>query len=80
MNPVSGTVVFIVIWWLVFFMSLPVGVHRHEDIGDGGDPGAPADPRLWLKARITTAVSVVVFGIVFWAVKIELFDLFGRNL
>lgn len=80
MNPVSGVVVFIVIWWLVFFLSLPIGIDRHREVGDGGDPGAPANPRLWLKAKITTVVTAVVFAIVFWAVKAELFDLFGRNL
>lgn len=79
MNPVSGTVVFIVIWWLVFFMSLPIGVQRHEDLGDGGDPGAPANPRLGIKALITTGVSVVLFGLVFWAVQAELIDVFGRG-
>lgn len=79
MNPVSGTVIFIVIWWLVFFISLPIGIQRHPDLNDGGDPGAPANPRLGLKAVATTGVSIVIFIIVFLAVQAELVDVFGRG-
>lgn len=79
MNPVSAVVIFIVIWWMVFFMVLPVGIRRAEDLDEGSDPGSPANPRLLLRAGITTAASVVVFLIVFWAVNIGLIDVFGRG-
>ena len=79
MNPVSGTVVFIVIWWVVFFMVLPIGIRRAEDIEAGSDPGAPANPRLWLRAGVTTAVSTLIFLIVLWAVNVGLVDVFGRG-
>ena len=79
MNPVSAVVVFIVIWWLVFFMALPVGIRRAQDVEEGSDPGAPANPRLLLRAGITTGVSAVVFVIVLVAVNAGLVDVFGRG-
>jgi predicted secreted protein len=75
MNPVSAVVVFIVIWWLVLFMVLPWGVRRTETPEAGHDPGAPAKPMLWRKAAATTAISVVLFAIVYVVVEYELISL-----
>ena len=77
MNPVSAVVVFIVIWWLVLFMVLPWGVRRTETPEPGHDPGAPAKPMLWRKAAATTAISVVLFAIVYVVVEYELISLRG---
>ncbi len=75
MNPVSAVVVFIVIWWLVLFMVLPWGVRRTETPEAGHDPGAPAKPMLWRKAAATTAISVVLFAIVYVVAEYELISL-----
>ena len=75
MNPVSAVVVFIVIWWLVLFMVLPWGVRRTETPEAGHDPGAPAKPMLWRKAAATTAISVVLFAIVYVVAEYELVSL-----
>ncbi len=75
MNPVSAVVVFIVIWWLVLFMVLPWGVRRTETPEAGHDPGAPAKPMLWRKAAATTAISVVLFAIVYVVTEYELISL-----
>ncbi len=75
MNPVSAVVVFIVIWWLVLFMVLPFGVRRNEAPQAGHDPGAPAQPMLWRKAAATTAISVVLFAIVYAVAEYELISL-----
>ena len=65
----SGIVLFVLIWWMVFFMSLPWGVRRAGDEGKGHDAGAPVRPRLWLKAGVTTVISLVLFGAAFWLVE-----------
>ena len=65
MNPVSAVVVFIVIWWLVLFMVLPFGVRRTESPEAGHDTGAPAHPMLWRKVAVTTAITLVLFAIVY---------------
>ncbi len=64
MSWLSGIVVFVIVWWLVFFMTLPVGVRRTDEVERGNDPGAPDRPRLALKAAVTTAVAVVLTALV----------------
>lgn len=56
--------IYLTIWWIVLFAVLPLGV-RQQDEDDrpaGGDPGAPAAPRLLIKAVITTGVATVLFA------------------
>ena len=65
MGPVTGTVVFLLIWWLVFFCVLPWGNRAPEEIEVGHATSAPARPRLWLKFAVTTGISTVLFAIVF---------------
>ncbi len=57
MSWLSGIVVYVILWWLVFFMALPVGVRRAAEVKRGNDPGAPERPRLVLKAAMTTVIA-----------------------
>ncbi len=72
----SGIVVFVIIWWLVFFMTLPVGVRSPDEAGVEVRPGhassAPVRPRIGLKAGVTTAISVVLWGIAYWIIEADL--------
>jgi predicted secreted protein len=75
--------VFFTIWWTVLFAILPFGVRSlHEEGGGpaGSDPGAPVNPRLGAKALWTTAVSCVVFGVVWLVAEYASLDpvAFGR--
>ena len=71
MGPFTGIAIFLTIWWTVLFMVLPLGVTSHAeagiDKGDGGDPGAPVDPKLKKKFFTTTWISIAVF-VVLWLV------------
>lgn len=71
MGAFTSIAIFLTIWWTVLFAVLPWGTITHAeagiDKGDGGDPGAPVDPKLKQKFLLTTAISAVVFGIV-WLV------------
>ncbi len=75
MNPVSAVVVFIVIWWLVLFITLPFGVRRVEAPEEGHDAGAPQQPMMWRKVGVTTAVTIVLWAVVFLIVELELIGL-----
>lgn len=79
MNPVSAVVVFIITWWLVLFMVLPFGIRRVEAPEPGHDPGAPANPRLWRKLAITTAITIVLFAITVAVVQSGLISFRGRS-
>lgn len=71
MGPITSISVFFVIWWTVLFSVLPWGVQSHHEAGtdpkDGGDPGAPVDPMIKKKFLQTTAISAVIFAII-WVV------------
>ncbi len=58
---------FLTIWFVVLFVVLPFGIRSQHESGDfvtGTDPGAPVTPRLLNKILWTTAIAVVVFGLV----------------
>ncbi len=65
--PIPGALafaVFLTIWFTVLFAVLPIGIRSQTEAGEvtpGTEPGAPIAPRLWMKAGLTTLVSVVVF-------------------
>ena len=67
MGPALSFVVYLTLWWIVFLAVLPLGTTSYAEAGiykhDGGDPGAPIDPKLWRKAWTTTWVSAIVFAI-----------------
>ena len=45
------------------------------DRGDGGDPGAPIDPKLKRKFFTTTWISAVLFAILWAGITFHLFHL-----
>tara|TARA_X000000950_G_C13916700_1_gene661394 strand:- start:1079 stop:1297 length:219 start_codon:yes stop_codon:yes gene_type:complete len=50
-------VIFVIIWWLVLFIILPLGVQTDDNVVDGNDPGAPKNPMLKKKIIITSIIS-----------------------
>lgn len=67
---VNGVVVFLIVWWLIFFMMLPVGIRSQHESGDvvkGSEPGAPESPMLKKKFWWTT-VATSVFWLVYFIV------------
>lgn len=75
----TGFAIFLTIWWTVLFAVLPLGVVSHAeagiDKGDGGDPGAPVDPKLKKKFITTTWISAVIFVILWIALTFHLVHL-----
>lgn len=73
MSPVSAAAVFFIIWWLVLFAVLPIGVQSQieaDDVTLGTERGAPHQPRLGRKLLITTAIAAVVFAVVYVAMAV----------
>ncbi len=71
MNLFGSLVVFTVVWWLVFFMTLPFGVKVPDEPEPGHAPSAPDKPRVGLKAAITTVIAVVLTGLTVAAVEYD---------
>ncbi|MBD3665813.1 DUF1467 family protein [Sulfitobacter aestuariivivens] len=67
MGPVSGLVLFAVIWSMTFFVALPIRVQTQGDLKDivpGTHAGAPEHHHLKKKAIWTTVVALVIWGVV----------------
>ena len=65
--------VFLTIWFTVLFAVLPIGVRSQHETGEvvpGTDPGAPTSPRLLMKAGVTTLLSVVVFVLLVFVLRV----------
>lgn len=64
MGSVTIILVYVVIWWLVFFAALPVGVKHQtgpdENTIKGTDQGAPSNPNLKKKAIYTSVIALVL--------------------
>ena len=73
MNWFTGVASFLVIWWLVLFAILPWRIRPAED-EMGQRAGAPANPRLGLKAAVTTGVAAVLWGILYLIVSSDIWS------
>src|ERR1700720_1612263 len=60
MTWVEGIVAYVVIWWIVIFAVLPFGVRPAPKGDPGYAAGAPANPRLALKAAGPTALPALI--------------------
>jgi predicted secreted protein len=58
--------IYFIIWWIVLFAMLPIGVRTSEEAGEKASPGtaesAPHMPNLLPKMVATTVVSTVIFA------------------
>ena len=76
----SQAAIFLLIWFVILFAVLPWGVRQTAEPEAGHDPGAPANPNLGRKAIITTAISVLVWGVYFYLTQILGFSLLSLSL
>jgi predicted secreted protein len=60
MNPATVTLTFVMLWWLIFFMALPIGVKRDESPQAGNAIGAPKNGRIVKKMIITTIITIIL--------------------
>ncbi|WP_416896808.1 MAG: DUF1467 family protein [Minwuia sp.] len=70
MSVAGGIVIYVILWWVILFTILPIGVRNSYEEGvemvPGQADGAPVRPRILFKFALTTAVTTVVFGLI-WA-------------
>jgi predicted secreted protein len=64
MNWFSALVVWLIIWWLVLFIILPIGIRGQAEEGDivkGSEPGAPHTLNIKRKFIQTTIIASVLW-------------------
>lgn len=67
MSITSAIVLFAVIWFMVFLMMLPQRLKTQGEAGEivpGTHASAPSNPEIKRKAKITTAITTVLWAIV----------------
>ena len=81
MTLVMGAAIYIILWWIAFFMMLPIGVRSLHEAGEetaaGVERAAPARPRLWMKALWAAGLAALLWLGVFAAVQADLFAVRG---
>ena len=65
-------VVYLILWWLVLFILLPIGVKRELDVKFGNDPGSPKNTML-KKKFIYTSIITLFLTIIILLIKNEIF-------
>ena len=86
MSITSAIVLYVVIWFLTFFVILPIRIQTQGDVGQivpGTQAGAPAHHHLRKKAWITTGIAAVLWAIAAWVIvsgmiSVRDIDLFNR--
>ena len=72
-------IIYIIIWWVVFFAILPIDVIRKKQIKiEGEDPGSPENPKMVKKFIYCTAITTIIFVIIYLLMKFEYLNL--RNI
>lgn len=70
MSITGGLLIYTIIWWLVLFTVLPIGVRNSYEEGvelvPGQADGAPVKPRMLFKFGLTTLLTSAIFGLI-WA-------------
>ena len=79
MGITGSIIVFVLIWWMIFFSVLPVGIRskkeKFKEGIDGIDPGAPNNPKIGKKFLITTIITSLIFSVIYYLVKFNLLNL-----
>ena len=79
MGITGSIIVYVLIWWIIFFAILPIGIQSNKekfrDKIEGVDPGAPNNPKIARKFLITTIITSIIFIVIYYLVKLDLLNL-----
>ena len=79
MGITGSIIVYVMIWWIIFFSVLPIGIQSNKEVFkeklEGNDPGAPKNPNIAKKFLITTIITSLIFIVIYYLVKIDLLNL-----
>jgi predicted secreted protein len=76
MSVTGLVIIYIIIWWIVFFIILPIDVNRQKTVKiDGEDAGSPENPKIVKKFIYCTGITTVIFMIIYLLIKYEYLNL-----
>ena len=79
MSITGSIIVYVMIWWIIFFSVLPMGIQSNKEVFkekiEGMDPGAPKNPNIAKKFLLTTLITSLIFAVIYYLVEIDLLNL-----
>ena len=79
MGITGSIIVYVMIWWIIFFSVLPIGIRSNKEVFKdkigGVDPGAPKNPKIGKKFLITKLITTIIFLVIYYLVKFDLLNL-----
>ena len=79
MGITGSIIVYVLIWWIIFFSVLPVGIQSNKEKFkekiEGVDPGAPINPKIGKKFLITTLITSIIFIVIYYLVQLNLLNI-----
>ena len=79
MGITGSIIVYVLIWWIIFFSVLPLGIQSNKEKFKenvvGVDPGAPINPKIGKKFLITTIITSLIFFVIYYLVEFNLLNL-----
>tara|TARA_B100000949_G_scaffold94228_1_gene84056 strand:- start:648 stop:887 length:240 start_codon:yes stop_codon:yes gene_type:complete len=69
----KGFLIYVIIWWIVVFTILPIGIRKQDKIEKGHSDGAPQNPQIIKKFIITSVIAFVLWLLVFYFIKNQVF-------
>ena len=79
MGITGSIIVYVMIWWIIFFSVLPIGIQSNKEVFKekigGMDPGAPKNPKIVKKFLITTLITSIIFAVIYYLVEVNLLNL-----
>jgi predicted secreted protein len=69
MNPATILIVFTILWWLIFFIALPIGVQRDDAPQVGNAISSPKNAQLFKKAIYTTLIAAILTAAFFFLLQ-----------
>ena len=70
MGLTGSVIIYVIIWWIVFFSILPVGIQSNKENFkeslEGSDPGAPKNPNIAKKFLVTTIITSILFIVIYY--------------
>jgi len=79
LNIATIILVYVVIWWLVFFVTLPIGVRAQNEsekgVVEGTVPSAPSNPNLLKKALVASVLAAILTASYYYLIEYDVISL-----
>ena len=69
----KGFLIYVIIWFVILFTVLPIGVKVSKKTIKGNAPSAPSNPLIVKKFIITSFISFIIWIVVYLLIKKQFF-------